>query len=150
MRKSVLQKSTKIRTDLDLIESKIEQIGNMILSHNLLNKDCNPQASRKKNRTTANDLSLLNPKLKELKQYYARKAYFALKESILSTLQFLAESCGLTIGQDFFEKDISQKNSNNNSKHEKPSTMKAKDHFDEKHNLKLNFVDKQKKAQLLE
>ena len=74
------------------IESEIEEIGNLLV---ILPKDYN--SSRKKAKLNLKELIEIEPRLNNLKDFYAHQLYDAFRTCVLDSLCSLAEGCGYQI-----------------------------------------------------
>lgn len=86
---SIKQISEQLSNYFTTIEEKIEEIGVVLIVS--LN---NSASSKKKSKITLKDMLDTEPKLANLKDFYSEKLYKAIADSILKSLQFLAQACG--------------------------------------------------------
>lgn len=89
---SIKQSGEQLSNYFSIIEDKIEEIGVFLITS--LKNSAN---SKKKSKKTLKDMLDTEPKLANLKDFYSEKLYKAINESILKSLQFLAQACGYEI-----------------------------------------------------
>lgn len=77
-----------------IIEEKIEEIGTVLITS--LKNSAN---LKKKTKITLKDMLDSEPRLAALKDFYSEKLYTAINNSILKSLQFLAQACGYELNE---------------------------------------------------
>lgn len=100
---SIETNSSLMHIKLTQIEADLEEIGNLVV---VLPKDF--VSPRKKAKLNFKELSDLEPRLNNLKDFYAHKLYDAFKQCILESLKILAEGCGFQVDMiETFVEDVS-------------------------------------------
>lgn len=101
MKQSIANCSIEIERKFNSIESRIEQIGNILIVQQ--------PGVKKKTRLSMKELVAMDTKINELRTFYAEKLYVSIRESVTDTLKLLAEACGFRIGAEVYELDTDDK-----------------------------------------
>ena len=96
---SILAQGSQLSTKIKEIEKEIEEIGNALVK---FPKDY--VSNRKRSKLSLNELIQVDPRLVQLKKFYATHLYNSLEISILISLNRLAEACGYKLEM-FYNQD---------------------------------------------
>ena len=96
---SILAQGSQLSTKIKEIEKEIEEIGNALVK---FPKDY--VSNRKRSKLSLNELIQVDPRLVQLKIFYATHLYNSLEISILISLNRLAEACGYKLEM-FYNQD---------------------------------------------